>query len=86
MADNIVNLFGPAATISERIPNATVVQELERLLEAAQAGEIIGIAGSYVHRDKIVSYSFAGLVGGFGLIGGLDCVKERMIRLALTND
>jgi hypothetical protein len=63
-----------------------VIEELERLLEAARAGEIIGLAGSYVHRDKVVTYSFAGIVGSYGLIGGLDCVKERLIRIALAKD
>ena len=49
-------------------------------MQAARAGEIIGLAGSYVHRDKVVTYSFAGIVGSYGLIGGLDCVKERLVR------
>ena len=87
MADNVVSLFGPMASAQpEGQPNATVIEELERLLEAARAGEIIGVAGSYVHRDKVVTYSFAGIVGSYGLIGGLDCVKERLIRIALAKD
>jgi hypothetical protein len=87
MADNVVNLFGAAAqTQPEGQPNATVIEELERLLQAARAGEIIGLAGSYVHRDKVVTYSFAGIVGSYGLIGGLDCVKERLVRIALAKD
>jgi len=75
-----------ASAQPEGQPNATVIEELERLLEAARAGEIIGLAGSYVHRDKVVTYSFAGIVGSYGLIGGLDCVKERLIRIALAKD
>jgi hypothetical protein len=87
MADNVVSLVGPMASAQpEGQPNATVIEELERLLEAARAGEIIGLAGSYVHRDKVVTYSFAGIVGSYGLIGGLDCVKERLIRIALAKD
>jgi hypothetical protein len=87
MADNVVNLFGAAPqTQPEGQPNATVIEELERLLQAARAGEIIGLAGSYVHRDKVVTYSFAGIVGSYGLIGGLDCVKERLVRIALAKD
>jgi hypothetical protein len=87
MADKVVSLFGPIASAQpEGQPNATVIEELERLLEAARAGEIIGLAGSYVHRDKVVTYSFAGIVGSYGLIGGLDCVKERLIRIALAKD
>jgi hypothetical protein len=87
MADNVVNLFGAEVqTQPEGQPNATVIEELERLLQAARAGEIIGLAGSYVHRDKVVTYSFAGIVGSYGLIGGLDCVKERLVRIALAKD
>jgi hypothetical protein len=87
MADNVVNLFGAEVqTQAEGQPNATVIEELERLLQAARAGEIIGLAGSYVHRDKVVTYSFAGIVGSYGLIGGLDCVKERLVRIALAKD
>jgi len=84
MTGKVISLFGAAPPDGR--PNPSVVQELERLLEAAQAGEIIGLAGSYVHRDKVVTYSFAGLVGSYGLIGGLDCLKERMVRLALGSD
>ncbi len=66
--------------------SATLVGELERLLEAAKSGDIVGMAGSFIHADRLVSYSFAGAVGGFGLIGGLECLKERLVRNALTTD
>ena len=64
-------------------PNATVVQELERLLEAASAGEIIGLAGSYMHKDKIVTYSYAGLVAGYSIVGSLSCLKERLMQYSI---
>jgi hypothetical protein len=67
-------------------PNHTLIEELERLLEAAQAGEIVGMAGTYVHRDKTVSYSYAGAIASYGMLGGLDCVKERLLRIALSKD
>src|SRR4051812_4179648 len=37
----------PVSSSPDGTPNPSVVQELERLLEAARAGEIIGLAGSY---------------------------------------
>jgi hypothetical protein len=87
MADNVVSLFGPMASVQpEGQPNATVIDEIERLLEAARAGEIIGLAGAYVHRDKMVTYSFAGIVHSYGLIGGLHCVMERLMRIILAKD
>ncbi len=66
--------------------SATLVGELERLLDAAKCGDIVGMAGSFIHADRLVSYSFAGAVGGFGVIGGLECLKERLVRNALTAD
>jgi hypothetical protein len=84
---NIVSLDGRAFTPPDAPQvSATLVGELERLLEAARGGEIVGMAGSFIHSDRLVSYSFAGAVGGFGVIGGLECLKERLVRHALTTD
>ncbi|MGF7163461.1 hypothetical protein FHS85_005129 [Rhodoligotrophos appendicifer] len=82
MAGNVISLGG-AIVPEEAQANATLVEELERLLEAAKAGEIIGMAGSYVHKGRAASYSYAGNVGGFAIIGGLECAKEHLVRLAL---
>jgi hypothetical protein len=67
-------------------PNATVVQELERLLDAARSGEIIGLAGSYMHKDKVVTYSYAGLVAGYSIVGGLSCLKDRLMQIIMSRD
>jgi hypothetical protein len=80
MSENVVSLRGAFSAPSAQ-PNSTVIQELERLLEAAKAGEILGMAGAYVHRDKVVTYSYAGAVASYGMLGGLDCVKERLLRI-----
>jgi hypothetical protein len=82
MSGNVIGLHGNFSPPKVRT-NATLIAELERLLEAARSGEIVGLAGSYVHRDGVVTWSYAGAVGGYGLIGGLDCAREKMIRLAL---
>lgn len=63
--------------------NQTLIEELERLLQAARAGEVVGLAGAYVHGNKLVGYSFAGEVSGYALIGGLECVKQCLTRMAL---
>ncbi|HYP58234.1 MAG TPA: hypothetical protein VEQ35_08110 [Beijerinckia sp.] len=83
MSEKIVSLRGNVP-VQPAQPNTTVIQELERLLEAARAGEIVGLAGSYVHKDKMVTYSYAGAVASYGMLGGLDCVKERLLRIALA--
>lgn len=85
MTDNVVSLRGQF-TAPRTQPNQPVVQELERLLEAARAGDIVGLAGTYVHKDKVVTYSYAGAVASYGMIGGLDCVKERLLRIAVAQD
>jgi hypothetical protein len=85
MAAEVVSLNG-AVALPDAKPNETLVQELERLLEAARAGEIVGMAGAYQHKDRVITYSYAGHVGGYGLLGGLDCVKARLLRLALASD
>ena len=82
----IVTLKGvtvPEASSAE--PNTLVVEELERLLDAARAGEIVGLAGSYRHRNGTVTYSYAGEVGTFSILGALDCVKERLLHAAIQS-
>jgi hypothetical protein len=83
MSAEIVSLNG-AVLVVQPAPNETLVQELERLLQAARAGQIVGMAGAYQHQDRIVTYSYAGAVGGFAVLGGLDCLKERLVRLAVS--
>ena len=83
MSDNVVALRGevaaPVAEVNERL-----VEELERVLQAARSGEIVGLAGTYLHRDKTASYSFAGRVGAYSLIGGLECAKARLLSIVLA--
>ncbi len=82
MSENVVSLRG-SFQVEAAEPNQTVVAELERLLEAARAGELVGLAGTYLHKDKSVAYSYAGGVAGYGMIGGLECLKARLTRLSL---
>jgi len=82
MSAQVVNLNGTVMAPEQPQPNAMLVQELERLLQAARAGQIVGMAGVYRHRDLAVTYSYAGSIGGFALIGALDCLKDRLIGAA----
>ncbi len=86
MSENVVSLRGGQIPFQDSEPNVMVIAELERLLAAARAGEIVGIAGSYVHKDKVITYSYAGAVATYAMLGGLDCVKERLVRLALAKE
>lgn len=83
MSENVVSLRGAYQPVSAE-PNPTVVAELERLLEAARAGEIVGLAGAYLSRDAGVSYSFGGAVAGFAMIGGLECLKARLTQVNIS--
>jgi hypothetical protein len=89
MSDNVIGLRGayvPPAEEEAEAANPTVVEELERLLEAAKAGEIVGFAGAYLHNDRSAGYSYAGPVSGYAVIGAVECVKERLLRIALGRD
>jgi hypothetical protein len=85
MSENVIGLhatYVPPRTKAK--PNREVIEELERLLDQAKAGEIVGLAGSFLHRDKVVSFAYAGMVAGFGMIGGLECLKETLLRKVLN--
>ena len=83
MADNVVALRGALLPRPQPEVNERLVQELTRLLDAARSGDIVGMAGTYLHKDRRASYSFAGTVGTFSLIGGLECAKERLLALVV---
>ena len=94
MTDNVVSLRGEAVgglsheagTRPASKANEVVIAELERLLALAKSGELQGLAGAYSHDGQIVSYSYAGAVGGFAMIGGIDCVRERLLRAAVYGE
>ena len=65
-------------------PVPTCVKELERLLEAAKAGEIVGIAVGLQFRDGMGSYSIAGRVGAYSLLGAM--LKAQHALLVVTDD
>ena len=83
MGDNVVALRGEFRPPAGAEINERLVEELARLLDAARSGEIVGMAGTYLHKDRRASYSFAGTVGTFSLIGGLECAKERLLGIVL---
>jgi hypothetical protein len=86
MSDNVVSLRGAEPIITASTPVDSVVKELERLLELARSGELIGLAGVYKHRSRSVEYSYAGAVQGFALVGALECVKQRLAQRAVDRE
>ncbi|MGE0697710.1 MAG: hypothetical protein AB7O57_01310 [Hyphomicrobiaceae bacterium] len=86
MSDNVVTLFGGQVETEPREPVESLVRELERLLEAARAGQIVGFAGAYQHNSATVEYSYAGAVGSYAMLGGLECVRLRLAQRAVQRD
>ena len=82
MSDKVVALRGEYHPPKQE-PNERLVEEMERLLGLARSGEIVGMAGTYLHKDKGASYSYAGIVGSYGLVGGLECAKARLLSIVL---
>lgn len=72
----------PVANPSE--PDQLVIEEIERLLELARAGEIIGIAWGALHYDGIGTNHFEGRVSR-NTVGQLVSVTTR-ISLRIDNE
>lgn len=83
----VVNLYDKRRT-EEPAPaqSEVVVQEIERLLQAAKAGDIVGFAGTCMHADHAVTYSFAGRIGGYSVLGALTCLTERIRQVIMNRD
>jgi hypothetical protein len=77
MSDTVVSLWGQPVGVRE--PSPALVQELERLLEAARSGEIIGGGFVLLHADATASWVMAGRMGGFSVLGALEMVRAELI-------
>lgn len=75
-ADNVTSLHG--AQVEGGQPNAGCIAKLQELLERAEAGEITGIACASLHGDNTASYTIAGLVGPYSLLGAVDMSKAEL--------
>ena len=58
----------------ERVPNASLIECLKDILQKAESGEITGVACVMAYDDGMASYSLVGQVGGFSMVGALQCV------------
>jgi hypothetical protein len=39
-----------------------------------------------MHKDKVVTYSYAGLVAGYSIVGGLSCLMDRLKSIIMSRD
>jgi hypothetical protein len=74
---NVKALFGDGVDIGE--PNEGCVTMLEELLERAKGGDIVGLACATISAHGLASYSLAGLVGPYGLLGAVEMAKAELL-------
>lgn len=77
--DNVTSLHG--GVVNKREPNESCIRNLRELLEKAEAGEITGFACSCLHGDNTASYTIAGLVGPYSLLGATDMARDELMDL-----
>jgi len=64
--------------VTHRKANALTVEALERLLEKAKSGEIIGVAAAFVYGDFSASFMSGGVMNN-ALIGSITRLNAAMI-------
>lgn len=86
MTAEVVGLRGTFQPVVTSEPDKRLIEEMERLLEAVRSGEVVGVAGVFLNKDKVVSYSYSGVIAGYGVLGGVDCLKQRLLREVLATE
>lgn len=75
----VVSLRGQPT--GERKVNANAVAAAQRLLEQAQAGEVIGVAVVTLHYDSAAAFDMAGKLGGYSMLGACDMVHDLLVEV-----
>lgn len=78
-AHNVTSLHGGEITAGTR--NEGCVAKLKELLERAEAGELTGIVCAGLHNDVTASYTIAGMVGPYSMLGAVDMARDELISL-----
>ena len=79
MAEKVASLFGGPTHVRE--PNATAIAVLERWLEKARSGEVVGVVIAGLHYDRLAGWESGGMIGGYGLLGALLDAQNHTLRL-----
>jgi hypothetical protein len=77
MTGEVKPLFGGLTYEPEVIESA--VNALEAALEAARSGEVVGVAVAMLDCRGMGSYSVAGRIGGYSVIGALEMAKAEIV-------
>jgi hypothetical protein len=75
---NVIGLFGNPT--GERTVVESAVSAANDLNEMVQSGEVIGFALVKLHCDGASSWTTAGRIGGYSMIGGLEFAKQHVMR------
>lgn len=59
-------------------PNSGCVAKLRELLEQAENGEIVGITCASLHGDGTASYTIAGMVGPYAMLGAVSMAESEL--------
>ena len=78
------NSFCGVEPLRGREPNADLITHLERVLEQAKAGEIIGVACVSMHADMTASQLVAGKVGGSIMIGQARVMEHDLMTVTMA--
>lgn len=77
---NVLTIPGIQPAVNPMKPNAVLVEYLHGLVAQAEAGEIVGMAASFMHGDGLASWSQVGQVGSFSMLGALRKVEHELIK------
>jgi hypothetical protein len=69
MSENVVPLNGVKSSPVVKEPHQGVIEFLERLLQDARSGDVVGVACAYQNPDWRSGYAIVGFVGGFSMAG-----------------
>ena len=75
----IVTSLSGSSVINERGVNDNCVEQLERLLQKARDGEIVGVASAIQYADGSTSWCKAGFLWTNSVIGSLTILVHRLM-------
>lgn len=79
MSENVKSLFGgPTGVLT---PNENAIAVLERALEHAKNGQVVGVSMALLHHDGLAAWQAGGLVGGYSMLGALEMAKADIIAI-----
>lgn len=79
----IVSIHGGPLPGATGEPSKALIEFLEAELERARSGETIGMAAATLDKDRVGGFAIVGHVGGFSMVGALECVRHRLADVAL---